>query len=537
LAQGKIFDLEPTDRVEIVDSQFFGHGQELARLDISSAFATVSRSKFIGMGTCTIASPAATVVDNTISSNLGSFTITSFHSGVVFLPYTLVSRNTFFNNTGSVGAFALGATHMNATISDNVFIDNVGTTYGGTSFVADNGTIEVSSNTFRGNSGNFGGALFASGVSSSVTGFLVFRNNTFQANTALMEGGAIFVLVADLIVDGNTFACNKATNGGAVSFMDPYRLNVVSATFNNNIFVNNRASQQGGAVFKRDFYGPFVMRHNSFVRNQAALGGGAFAMTAANDPINFDESLNFFINNTDLAGLGAIGYCDGSTCKCLGGSFIYASGNRGVNWATNATDLGLKRCGSHYTQEHPVDVPIDDPSIPSACPADPANSFTLPDTASVFSGLDVVHMKPGGLTESPCGQPENECGTFFAAIAASHDGGSVILSGVDAEYVYTIDSSWRRVITLEEKRITFTTNGSSSPVRFIGSNSGVPLIKLHQIDSNMTLTLEGTSSSTPVTFASHSAGEIDLPFGGATLRFASACYILFLLQALLHLCH
>src|SRR5262249_24115425 len=104
-----------------------------------------------------------------------------------------------------------------------------------------------------GNTPGIGGAIAAFPVNanlSTVYPTVSINNSTFSGNTAT-DGGAIYdsgMLInankPQMAISGCSFTGNSATNGGAV-YLDPGGSENV--TISNSSFVNNTATQQGGA--------------------------------------------------------------------------------------------------------------------------------------------------------------------------------------------------------------------------------------------------------------------------------------------------
>ena len=122
------------------------------------------------------------------------------------------------------------------------------------------GNLTVNNCAFSGNTANdptfaFGGAIYvtpANPLPPGVQGLypiLSINNSTFSGNTAT-DGGAIFDSAfptsfknPQMAISGCSFSGNSATNGGAV-----YLDGSTHVTISTSSFVNNTATQQGGAI-------------------------------------------------------------------------------------------------------------------------------------------------------------------------------------------------------------------------------------------------------------------------------------------------
>jgi predicted outer membrane repeat protein len=130
------------------------------------------------------------------------------------------------------------------------------------------GNLTVNNCTFSGNTANgtapytgLGGAIaaFPSGANTATFYPTVSINNsTFSGNTAI-DGGAIYdssialgTKNPQMAISGCSFSGNSATNGGAVYLDAP------NVTISTSSFVNNMATQTGGAIFATTGSNPTV---------------------------------------------------------------------------------------------------------------------------------------------------------------------------------------------------------------------------------------------------------------------------------------
>lgn len=127
----------------------------------------------------------------------------------------------------------------------------------------------------------------------------------FSGLTFVRANNAIRVSDAKLTITYCIFRNNHATNGGAVYTTAP-------TTIKNSIFVDNEATDYGGAIWSSmgdgDFYGygPLVVEKSVFRGNYARYAGGALYVLG--DQYDHDskiESSEFFNNGTNSQG-GAI---------------------------------------------------------------------------------------------------------------------------------------------------------------------------------------------------------------------------------------
>ena len=106
-----------------------------------------------------------------------------------------------------------------------------------------------------------------------------FYDTTFRNNRATGSGGILVLdASASAVVDNCSFEANSAVKGGAIEirvFDYDYRSNVSISNCN---FINNRASEQGGAVYTK--YGLTKIRNCTFTDNYCTKGGAVYAMFA-----------------------------------------------------------------------------------------------------------------------------------------------------------------------------------------------------------------------------------------------------------------
>jgi predicted outer membrane repeat protein len=116
----------------------------------------------------------------------------------------------FFGRTASCGAIDNRST---MTITNSTFYNNYANnnnTAGGA--ICNSGALSIIGSTFydnqsQGNNGGYGGAIYAS------AGTLTLTNSTFYLNTATAGGGAIYVQGGTIEISNSTFGINAASGG------------------------------------------------------------------------------------------------------------------------------------------------------------------------------------------------------------------------------------------------------------------------------------------------------------------------------------
>ena len=108
-----------------------------------------------------------------------------------------------------------------------------------------------------------------------------FNHCLFMGNRAGELGGAIDTSSTKMDIDNSTFACNAAKGGGAI-------FNLVSRamTILHSYFVNNKAIENGGAIFENGFDENIRLDHVTLTGNSAGAEnhGGALCLYTWGSP-------------------------------------------------------------------------------------------------------------------------------------------------------------------------------------------------------------------------------------------------------------
>lgn len=207
------------------------------------------------------------------------------------------NNSIFTNNTiqsGTGGAISNSGT---LTTDNALFDSNSAGNDGGA--ISNSGSLIVSNSTFTGNNAVSGHGGAIEGGNS-----IQLYNTTFDKNTANYFGGAVSLMYADSVISDCVFSNNESQNerGGAMII---YGLN---AEFkNSNIFNNNTAKTNGGAIYIGSDTTVNMSGTAQFINNTAKEGlGGALYIQGIMD-INADnpEDSIIFSGNTDSSGSNA----------------------------------------------------------------------------------------------------------------------------------------------------------------------------------------------------------------------------------------
>ena len=149
------------------------------------------------------------------------------------------------------------------TISASVFRDT-SSTHGAGVFLDSYSSAWISDSTFTGNTASaYGGAIYA------YYSLLDVRDSTFTGNTA--SHGTIYsqTPTAPLVLDGNTFLGNYGTYGGAL-----YAYDTVGWVTHN--VINGNDASYGGAMYLDSYNGLLVANNTMVDNGASANGGGLY---------------------------------------------------------------------------------------------------------------------------------------------------------------------------------------------------------------------------------------------------------------------
>jgi predicted outer membrane repeat protein len=216
-----------------------------------------------------------------------------------------VSNTTTITVPGSlIGGGAIYADSGSLVISGTEFINNSSAQQGGALLMTDNSPVSfaIAGATFAGNRALSGGAMEGSGPISldgstlslnqaqfdggavAAQGPITVTSSTFQTNTAGLRGGAIFAIstldtTADFtgyVIAASDFTSNTVLDGDGGAIYAEGPLTISSSQFAGNAAIGS-SSPQGGAVHHRGSIvgGRLTAADNVYTENYAAQQGGA----------------------------------------------------------------------------------------------------------------------------------------------------------------------------------------------------------------------------------------------------------------------
>ena len=311
------------------------------------------------------------------------------------------------------------------------------------------------------------------------------------------------------------FQSHSSAYGGAITMsMRPSQsLNTTRHVITNNYFIQNRAEEQGGAIFGEgdnmgtgDFRGILTISNNTFVENYAGVDGGAIVMAA----VAFDEtriiiqSNKFLYNRAQSRASGAV-VSNFNTLTSLDNIYyLNTSGDTG----NSQTLYGRMKIGGDILMNNLTsgykDCLLEDlsPTVTRTTRVD--NPYCELFSGAQVSGLTTVTRAEGlALTgnfipQSPLVSSSSVTSSSVTLTLSSRDSGGASID----QYSYSL-------------------NGGNY-VNFPAGNSGTQTISGLNASSNYTVKLKATSSAgTSYESASHSFTTSALPADAPTINSVS----------------
>jgi predicted outer membrane repeat protein len=208
----------------------------------------------------------------------------------------------FGTNAANWGAsIAMFDDNTESVIKNCSFLSNMADSRSGGVYAGFKASVTIDSCEFRSNTAGSGGAISSQNDSTTI----IVRNSFFTRNEASNNGGAISTNEATNIDIFNArFTENQGTFGGAVAFnaSNSPRLDTSGFLMRNSSFIDNTATEQGGAININDVSGRI---ENCIINNNTAQGpgrGGAISHNTA-DSLELITQLDL-VNNTLANNLG-----------------------------------------------------------------------------------------------------------------------------------------------------------------------------------------------------------------------------------------
>ena len=297
------------------------------------------------------------------------------------------------------------------------------------------GSLVVNGSSFNDNSaigaGGSGGAIF------SVDGRVLVHFSEFSGNESLIAGGAVALLDGDFFDTGSTYTANRIGEIEPAVPGDGGAFNISGtgiAAFNGTRFVNNGASNRGGAVWNSATSTTFItdvafIENSAFGVSTVNAGGGAIFNNGGDLIVNggvFEENIagNSFANEvSDIfasnASGGAIFSVDGRVLIQSDSEFVGNSSER-AGGAVEIIDGDFFDTGSRYLANNTGITQF----------ASPGNGGAIHITGTATSAFNGTEFR-NNLAASEGGAVWNAAGSnmFLTNVAFSDN----VASGNDAD--------------------------------------------------------------------------------------------------------
>ena len=191
-----------------------------------------------------------------------------------------------------------------------------------------------------------GGAVYLEASDLGTCNNTAFKNSKFINNNASEQGGAIGWAegATNGAIINSTFEKNNATDGGAVSWSGH------NGKITDSNFTDNHASRNGGAVLWSGING--VIDNTRFVNNTAENGGAVYLQNCAHGTdTNMTIKDSYFENNSAVDG-GALNWHKGTNATVDNTEFVDNYATRGGAVFINGTDGTIKN--SNFTANEAI---------------------------------------------------------------------------------------------------------------------------------------------------------------------------------------
>ena len=273
------------DELSFLSSSFYNEGRlNIINSNFVNSTVTTNRQYYYGIiyniGTLNIEN---TIFDNNRLIESSRYVKDIYATNLISNEKKLTLNNVnVTNNYMKTPASILGlirgieSSSSNITINNSFFNNNKveadETNVQGTIIWTKAGTLTILNSKFT----NTSGARSAGVIHSLIPNILI--NNTFEKNIVSDsgDGGVIYTQGTSTFIN-NTFKDNYAKNGGAIYCTEDLQAST-SNLFKGNVFINNKAGNQGGAIYSAGNIGTKTcpIEDNVFINNEAGQGGAIF---------------------------------------------------------------------------------------------------------------------------------------------------------------------------------------------------------------------------------------------------------------------
>ena len=205
----------------------------------------------------------------------------ALEGGAIYSTHNLTITNTYFkNNTAQYRGGAIYDAKNKFNITDNVFTDNKALIEGGALYFE--GGVQKSHNykwaSYEGFTYSLPYVYVTSSYTSSAAKKYVTYQNLVNAGIFNYANDARIQIVIDYYQKGNTghksFYKDFPTSGGSLIYKADILIPVGEGIVKKNIFMNNNATQNGGAIYSNA--NNLVIEENKFINNSASEGSAIY---------------------------------------------------------------------------------------------------------------------------------------------------------------------------------------------------------------------------------------------------------------------
>ena len=243
-----------------------------------------------------------------------------------------LNDNQFRSSMATWGGILYANEHSQVMISRSQFNGSIATMEGGV-FYCSTGDIEIQRSQFYNNSANSPDNEFTQGgVLYLFNGNVHINDSQFNSSAGTYYGGALISISGNVSISSSQVSAHKATNGGAISLFSSNIIIEANCQFDGNSAVF------GGAVWANNSI-ITIRGENVFVNNTASDQGGAMSLFECKISIN---NSNFHWNSAATTA-GSL-YCSRSSVMIQASTLINNTATRAGVLESSNSDITVDDC-------------------------------------------------------------------------------------------------------------------------------------------------------------------------------------------------
>ncbi len=235
---------------------------------LSNSLVTENSANLAGAGIWNNTDSVMHIRNSTISLNISGQSVGGF--GNYYLSTMTIDNTSIINNTAGFVGGGGGSAGDSFSISNSLVSGNTSSFLAGGIILVHGlvavGSVQIENTEFSQNSSALGGAIIANGVGTTI------ENSRFLDNTATQDGGAIALVGQEVLqITDSTFSDNDAAlSGGAIQIIEDSRLFLLRSTINDN------SATLGGGIAVSDSSEVFVTDSTISTNTATSSGGGIY---------------------------------------------------------------------------------------------------------------------------------------------------------------------------------------------------------------------------------------------------------------------